>query len=166
MRALTEADLRRSMVNCSRSEAAALTPPPGLAELDWPSLDVLGWRDPKAELRGYLVFEHDDALLGVALRAAESRMSSRRGAMCLLCHTVQPADRVSLFTARRVGEAGRNGNTVGTYVCADLDCASRVLAVPPSALPLPEELQLLAVAEQAEGLRRRLRGFTADVLRR
>src|SRR5438270_13881797 len=26
----------------------------------------------------------------------------------------------SLFTARRVGQAGRNGNTVGTYICADL----------------------------------------------
>ena len=166
MRALTEADLRRSMVNCSRSETAALTPPPGLAELDWPSLDVLGWRDPKAELRGYLVFEADDDVVGIAVRAADTKMSSRRGAMCLLCHTVQPADRVSLFTARRVGEAGRNGNTVGTYVCADLDCAHRVLAVPPSALPLPEELQLLAVAEQADGLRQRLRGFTADVLRR
>ncbi|MFQ1002118.1 FBP domain-containing protein [Modestobacter sp. SSW1-42] len=112
------------------------------------------------------MFEADDAVVGLAVRAADSRMSSRRGAMCLLCHTVQPADRISLFTARRVGEAGRNGNTVGTYVCADLDCAHRVLAVPPSALSLPEELQLLAVAEQAEGLRRRLRGFAADVLRR
>ena len=166
MRALTEADLRRSMVNCSRSEAAALTPPPGLAELDWSSLDVLGWRDAKAELRGYLVSEAGGDVLGIALRAADTKMSSRRGAMCLLCHTVQPADRVSLFTARRVGEAGRNGDTVGTYVCADLDCASRVRTVPPSALTLPEELQLLAVAEQAEGLRRRLRGFAADVLRR
>ena len=54
MRALTEAAIRRCMVNCSRSEAAALTPPRDLAELDWPELDVLGWRDPKAELRGYL----------------------------------------------------------------------------------------------------------------
>ena len=166
MRPLTEAALRRSLVNCSRSEAAALTPPPGLAELDWPSLDVLGWRDPKAELRGYLVFEADDDVLGIALRAADTKMSSRRGAMCLLCHTVQPADRVSLFTARRVGEAGRNGDTVGTYVCADLQCAGRVREVQPSARHLPEDLQALVVEDQVAGLRQRLRAFTADVLRR
>ena len=166
MHALTEAAIRRSLVNCSRSEAAALTPPRDLAELDWASLEVLGWRDPKAELRGYLVHEQDDGVVGLALRAADTRMSSRRSAMCLLCQTVRSAAEVSLFTARRAGEAGRNGNTVGTYICADLDCARQVQAVPPSAQHLDEELQALAVAEQVEGLHRRLRAFTADVTRR
>lgn len=166
MHALTEAAIRRSMVNCSRSEAASLTPPRDLDELDWASLDVLGWRDAKAELRGYLVHEQDGDLIGIALRAADTKMSSRRSAMCLLCHSVQSAADVSLFTARRVGEAGRNGNTVGTYICADLDCASRVTAVPPSAQHLDEELQALAVEEQVIGLRKRLRAFTADVTRR
>jgi hypothetical protein len=164
--ALTESAIRRSMVNCSRSEAAALTPPRDLAELDWTSLDVLGWRDAKAELRGYLVHEHDREVVGIALRAADTKMSSRRSAMCLLCHTVQSADGISLFTARRVGEAGRNGNTVGTYICADLDCAHRVRTVPARAQHLDEELQALAVAERADGLRQRLAAFTADVLRR
>jgi hypothetical protein len=164
--ALTEAAIRRSMVNCSRSEAAALTPPRDLAELDWRTLDVLGWRDPKAELRGYLVHEQADGVVGVALRAADTRMSSRRSAMCLLCHEVQSAAAVSLFTARRVGVAGRNGNTVGTYICADLDCAHRALEVPTTARHLDEELQAVAVAERAEGLRQRLRAFTGDVLRR
>jgi hypothetical protein len=166
VRALTEAAIRRSMVNCSRSEAAELTPPRHLEELDWAMTDVLGWRDAKAPLRGYLVREQDGGPLGIALRAADTRMSSRRSAMCLLCHTVQTADAISLFTARRIGGAGRNGNTVGTYICADLDCAHRVLAVPPSAQHLNEELQALAVAERAAGLRLRLATFTADVLRR
>ncbi|MCZ2823300.1 MULTISPECIES: FBP domain-containing protein [unclassified Modestobacter] len=166
MHALTEAAIRRSMVNCSRSEAASLTPPRDLDELDWASLDVLGWRDAKAELRGYLVHEQDGDPIGIALRAADTKMSSRRSAMCLLCHSVQSAAEVSLFTARRVGEAGRNGNTVGTYICADLDCASRVTAVPPSAQHLDEELQALAIEEQAIGLRKRLQAFTADVTRR
>jgi len=32
----------------------------------------------------------------------------------------------------RVGAAGRNGNTVGTYICADLACSSRVRTeIPP-----------------------------------
>ena len=166
MLALTEAAIRRSLVNCSRSEAAALTPPRDLEDFDWSSVDVLGWRDPKAELRGYLVHEHADGVVGVALRAADTKMSSRRSAMCLLCRTVQSADAISLFTARRVGEAGRNGNTVGTYICADLGCADRVQAVPQSAQHLDRELQALAVAERAEGLRQRLQAFTADVLRR
>ncbi|MCW2577973.1 MAG: hypothetical protein JWR66_4003 [Modestobacter sp.] len=52
MQALTDAALRRSMVNCSRSEAAALTPPRDLDALDRAALGVLGWRDAKAELRG------------------------------------------------------------------------------------------------------------------
>jgi len=164
--ALTEAAIRRSMVNCSRSEAAALTPPRDLGDLDWAGMDVLGWRDPKAELRGYLVHEQDGQPVGVALRAADTRMSSRRAAMCLLCHEVQSAAAVSLFTARRAGAAGRNGNTVGTYICADLDCAHRALEVPATARHLDEELQAVAVAERAEGLRQRLQAFTADVLRR
>jgi hypothetical protein len=164
--ALTEAAIRRSMVNCSRSEAAALTPPRDFGDLDWAALDVLGWRDPKAELRGYLVHQQDGEPVGIALRAADSKMSSRRAAMCLLCHEVQSAAAVSLFTARRVGAAGRNGNTVGTYICADLDCAHRALEVPATARHLDEERQALAVAERAEGLRQRLRAFTADVLRR
>jgi hypothetical protein len=163
---LTEAAIRRSLVNCSRSEAAAMTLPRDVGEFDWASAEVLGWRDPKAELRGYLVLEHEGRTVGLALRAADTKMSSRRSAMCLLCHTVQSADAISLFTARRVGEAGRNGNTVGTYICADLDCAHRVLAVPRSARHLDEELQALAVEEQVAGLRQRLRAFTADVLRR
>ncbi|MGY1838778.1 MULTISPECIES: FBP domain-containing protein [unclassified Modestobacter] len=166
MQALSEAAIRRSLVNCSRSEAAAMTLPRDIDDVDWPAVDVLGWRDPKAELRGWLVHEHEGRPVGVALRAADTKMSSRRSAMCLLCHTVQSADAISLFTARRVGEAGRNGNTIGTYVCADLRCAGRVREVPPSAQHLDEELQALAVQEQAEGLRQRLAAFTADVLRR
>jgi hypothetical protein len=164
--ALTEAAIRRSMVNCSRSEAAAMTTPRDLDDLDWASLDVLGWRDAKAQLRGYLLHEQDDGVVGIALRAADTTMSTRRSAMCLLCHEVQSAGSVSLFTARRVGEAGRKGDTVGTYICADLDCAHRAREVPMTARHWDEELQAVAVAERAEGLRRRLAAFTADVLRR
>jgi FBP C-terminal treble-clef zinc-finger len=163
--ALTDAAIRRSLLNCSRGEAAALTLPRDFAALDWSAFDVLGWRDPRAALRGYLIREGNGQPVGIALRAAETRMSARRSAMCLLCHTVQTADRVSLFTARRAGGAGRNGNTVGTYICADLRCAGRVLTVPPSARHLSEELRARAVDDQRAALRQRLTSFTADVLR-
>ena len=162
MRPLTEAEIRRSFVNCSRGEAKALTLPRGFDELAWGELEMLGWRDPKAPLRGYIVVQGvlpggDEEPVGIAVRAAESRMSSRTAAMCLLCQTGQSGDAVSLFTARRAGEAGRNGNTVGTYMCADLACSRRVRTdIPPWLLERdPAEV----VAERAAELRERVQGF-------
>jgi FBP C-terminal treble-clef zinc-finger len=114
MNALTEQQVRRSLVNCSPGEAKGLTLPRDFADLAWAELELLGWRNPKAPLRGYVVIETDDGPAGIAVRAAESRMSARTSAMCLLCQTTQSGDAVSLFTARRTGAAGRNGNTVGT----------------------------------------------------
>ena len=81
--------------------------------------------------------------------------------MCLLCQTGQSGDAVSLFTARRTGEAGRNCNTVGTYMCADLACSHRVRTeIPPWLLERdPTEV----VAERAAELRERVRGFVDAV---
>jgi hypothetical protein len=160
---LTEHQVRRSFVNCSRGEARGLTLPKDFAELDWDELELLGWRDPKAPLRGYLVVESDDEVVGIAVRAAESRMSVRTTAMCLLCQTAQTGDAVSLFTARRVGEAGRNGNTVGTYICADLGCSRRVRTEIPPWLQDhdPDEV----VEERAAELRGRVTGFLESVRR-
>ena len=163
MRPLTEPQVRRSFVNCSRGEAQGLTLPRGFADLDWSGLDVLGWRDPKAPLRGYLVLDLADGPVGIAVRAADSRMSSGTAVMCLLCQTGQAGDAVSLFTARRTGEAGRNGNTVGTYICADLGCSDRVRTDIPPWLQLrdPDEV----VGERAAELRGRAEGFL-DAVRR
>jgi hypothetical protein len=163
VRRLTEQQLRRSFVNCSRGEAQGLALPRDFAALDWDGLDLLGWRDPKAPLRGYLVVEDGDELVGIAVRAADTRMSSRTAAMCLLCQTAQTGDAVSLFTARRVGGAGRNGNTVGTYICADLGCSERVRTeIPPW---LQERDPGEVVAERAAELRERVHGFVEAVRR-
>ena len=136
--------------------------PAGFADLDWDSLAVLGWRDPKAPLRGYLVLERDDRLLGISLRAADTRMSGRTPAMCLLCQTPLSGDAVSLFTARRAGEAGRNGNTVGTYICADLRCSERARTEIP---PWLRELDADVVGEErTTDLRRRAHAFADAVL--
>ncbi|MDP5184063.1 FBP domain-containing protein [Blastococcus sp. BMG 814] len=163
MTPLSETEVRRSFVNCSRGEAKTLTLPRDFDELDWSRQVVLGWRDPKAPLRGYLVAQVDDETVGIAVRAAESSMSGRTAAMCLLCQTAQPGDAVSLFTARRTGNAGRNGNTVGTYVCADLRCSTRVRTeIPPWLLDRdPAEV----VAERSLELRERVRGFLDSVRR-
>jgi hypothetical protein len=89
MRPLTEQQVRRSFVNCSKGEANGLALPKGFDDLNWAELEVLGWRDPKAPLRGYLVLEDDDEPLGSAVRAADTRMAG---------------DAVSLFTAERAAE--------------------------------------------------------------
>jgi hypothetical protein len=161
--ALTEQQLRRSFVNCSQGEAKGLSLPKDFGTLAWAELELLGWRDPKAPLRGYLVVETADRPVGIAVRAADTRMSSRTTAMCLLCQTAQSGDAVSLFTAKRTGEAGRNGDTVGTYMCADLRCAQRVRTeIPPW---LADRNPAEVVAERAADLRERVRGFV-DAVRR
>ncbi len=162
MHALTDQQVRRSFVNCSQGEAQGLTLPKEFPALEWAELELLGWRDPKAPLRGYLVVETDERPVGIAVRAADSRMSGRTAAMCLLCQTTQSANAVSLFTAKRTGEAGRNGNTVGTYMCADLGCSRRVRTeIPPW---LRERDPAEVVAERAADLRERVQGFVAAVL--
>ncbi len=165
MHALTEQQVRRSFVNCSQGEAKGLALPRDFADLDWTGLELLGWRDPKAPLRGYLVVEDptDERPVGIAVRAAESRMSARTTVMCLLCQTAQSGDAVSLFTARRAGAAGRNGNTVGTYMCADLGCAERVRTdIPPW---LQDRNPAEVVAERAAELQERVQGFVGAVRR-
>jgi hypothetical protein len=160
---MTEQQVRRSFVNCSKGEANTATLPRDLADQPWDGLEVLGWRDPKAPLRGYLVVQREGRPVGVALRAAESRMSARRSVMCLLCRSTQSGDAVSLFTARRAGEAGRNGNTVGTYVCADLGCAARVRTEIP---PWLQDRDPAEVGEErAAELRARVGEFLEAVLR-
>ncbi|MGY1739296.1 MULTISPECIES: FBP domain-containing protein [unclassified Blastococcus] len=163
MEPLTEQQVRRSFVNCSKGEANAMTLPRDFEALPWEELELLGWRDPKAPLRGYLVVPAEGRPVGVALRAADTRMSSRTAAMCLLCQTAQTGDAVSLFTARRIGEAGRNGNTVGTYVCADLQCAHRARTEIPPWLADRDPGEV--VAERTAELRRRVHGFLDSVRR-
>ena len=162
MHAITEQQVRRSFVNCSQGEAKALTLPKDFAALDWAGLELLGWRDPKAPLRGYLVVEAGERPVGIAVRAADTRMSSRTAATCLLCQATQSGDAVSLFTARRTGQAGRNGNTVGTYMCADLGCAQRVRTEIPPWLRDRDPAEV--VAERAAELRQRVRGFVDAVI--
>jgi hypothetical protein len=125
MKPISESDIRSSFVNCSKGEARRLGVPKDLGEQPWDDLDFLGWRDAGAPRRGYLVAEwHDGSLAGIALRAAAgaSRGFTARS-MCSLCLTTHTSRGVALMTARRAGQAGRQGNTVGQYVCADLACS-------------------------------------------
>lgn len=122
MQPLTEPELRAAFVNCSRGEAQRLNLPPDLAETAWEELDYLGWRDPKAPARGYLVAELPEGFVGVTLRAPAAVPGAKRATMCSLCLTPRSGG-VSLMVAPRAGRSGQQGNTVGTYICSDLDCS-------------------------------------------
>jgi hypothetical protein len=124
MRPVTEDDIRASFVNCSKGEAKRANLPKDLADLPWEDLDFLGWRDPGAPERAYVVAERDGGLVGIALRVTSGgyRGFTQRS-MCSLCLTTQTGGGVGLMTARRTGEAGRQGNSVGQYLCGDLACS-------------------------------------------
>lgn len=146
MRSLTEQDIRGSFVNCSKGEAKRLFVPRDLGELAWEDLDFLGWRDPGAPDRTYLVAERTDQgrLVGVALRFQPAQRGYLHRSMCSLCLTTHPRGGVSLMTARRAGAAGREGNSVGAYMCADLACSLylRGRKVPESGMRIEETLTL------------------------
>ena len=124
MEPITESQIRTSFVNCSKGEAQRMGLPKDLDEQPWADLDFLGWRDPGAPERAYLVVERQGRLVGVSLRASGG---GARGfgarSMCSVCLTTRTGGGVVLMTARRTGEAGRNGNSVGQYLCADLQCS-------------------------------------------
>ncbi|MEE1755842.1 FBP domain-containing protein [Streptomyces sp. SP18CS02] len=123
MREVSEENIRASFVNCSKGEAKRLPVPRDLAEQPWDDLDFLGWRDLSAPDRSYLVVERDGKLTGVALRFATRRRGVLHRSLCSVCLTSHPGDGVSLMTARKAGPAGREGNSVGLYMCTDLACS-------------------------------------------
>ncbi|WP_214414576.1 FBP domain-containing protein [Sphaerisporangium fuscum] len=162
MQSLSEKDIRASFVNCSKGEAKRLAVPRDLATRPWDDLDFLGWRDPAALDRSYLVAERGGELIGVALRfPAQQRTQLHRG-MCSLCLTTHPGNGVSLMTARRTGEAGRQGNSVGVYMCTDLACS---LYVRGKKTPEPGGRfeESLTVEEQIERTRANLFAFLDKV---
>jgi hypothetical protein len=124
MEPLEDNDIRACFVNCSKGEAKRINLPRPLSGLPWADLDFLGWRDPGAPDRGYIVTDHDGRLTGITLRASQgARRSFTKTIVCSLCITAHPGSGVSLLAAPRAGAAGRQANTVGAYICADLACS-------------------------------------------
>ncbi|GAB3989777.1 FBP domain-containing protein [Actinoallomurus acanthiterrae] len=165
MKPIGENDIRGSFVNCSKGEARKLHLPRGLADLPWDDLDFLGWRDPGAPDRGYLIVERGDGLLGVTLRvASETRRSLVKTTVCSLCLTSHAGSGVSLFAARRAGAAGREGNTVGKYICGDLACPLYVRGKKKSAL-VTRFTESLSIEEQIDRMSTNLDAFLDEVVR-
>ncbi|GHH00820.1 FBP domain-containing protein [Streptomyces lanatus] len=153
MRSLTEQDIRNSFINCSKGEAKRLSLPRDLGERPWDDLDFLGWRDPGAPDRSYLVVERDGRPVGVTLRFPSSQRGFLHRSMCSLCLTTHPGGGVSLMTARKAGVAGREGNSVGLYMCTDLACSLYVRGkkVPESGGRFEESLTMEEQIARATG---------------
>jgi hypothetical protein len=121
MTPLSLPDLRDAFVNVTLRERKAIVLPD---EPDWASVDYLGWRDPKLPQLGYVAAEVDGRPVGVLLRQAERTPRAR--AQCSWCEDVQLPNDVVFFAAKRAGEAGRRGDTLGSLVCAHFECSANV----------------------------------------
>ncbi|WP_053846282.1 FBP domain-containing protein [Streptomyces sp. NRRL B-24085] len=122
MEPMTEREIRAAFVNCTKGEAKRLSVPRDLAERPWEDLDYLGWRDPQAPDRAYLVTVLDGRPTALALRGSAAGSWQTRRSMCSLCLTTHSGG-VSLMVAPKAGKAGQQGNSVGAYMCDDLACS-------------------------------------------
>jgi hypothetical protein len=64
--------------------------------------------------------------------------------------------------ARRPGAAGRNGDTIGTYLCGDLRCAQHIRVEKPTAALRPTPGT--NIEQRRTGLRERAEEFATAVL--
>ncbi|WP_149182226.1 FBP domain-containing protein [Streptomyces sp. TRM49041] len=166
MEPLTDRQIRASFVNCSKGDAARLRLPADFGELPWGDLDFLGWRDPGAPLRAHIVLPPDapgGKPVGITLRVPEAaRTSAVKSSLCRICLTGHASSGVSLLVAPRAGAAGRDGNTVGVYICADLACPLYVRGKRQPALRTRHE-ESLTVEERVDRMRANLLAFVANV---
>lgn len=161
MQPLTVDAIRASFINTTLRERKSLAMPPDLGEQRWEHLDYLGWRNPKQPLLGHIVAEIDGEPVGVLLRQAE-RMPSAR-AQCSWCDDVQLPNPVAFFSAKRVGDAGRNGDTIGTLLCAGFECSINVRRRAPLAyvgfdVEAERRRRIAALREHVENFVRHLQG--------
>ena len=131
MQPLDQKTIRASFVNASRKEVTDITFSPDFDQIDWEKIDYLGWRDPKIAKRAYLVIPTGDGPVGIAVRQAD--VAPRGRAQCSWCQDVRLPNDVVIFVARRVGPAGRNGDTVATMICSEFQCSANVRKLPPVA---------------------------------
>jgi len=158
---LTEQQIRAAFVNCSKGEAKRLHVPRDLAGQPWDDLDFLGWRDPQAPDRAYLVADLGAGPVAITLRTPAAVAGQKRTNLCSICLTSHSGG-VTLMVAARTGKAGQQGNSVGAYMCADLDCSlyTRGKKFTASSFRIQERLTL---EEQIERNVANLAAFVAKV---
>lgn len=161
MEKISDKQIRSCFINASRSEAAKLNLPANFASLDWETLDFLGWRDEKMPMRGYLVMHVAGKLTGIMLRAPEGGSGKKRRVLCELCRDVYSEEDVYLWVSKRAGQSGRDGNSVGTLICAEFLCSANVRQEPKDN-QIESDLTVV-IERQIQGLRERTERFVARV---
>ncbi|MFP3462969.1 FBP domain-containing protein [Arthrobacter globiformis] len=161
MQKVTAQQIRSSFINASRSEAAKLNLPRNFESIEWDSLEFLGWRDEKMPQRGYLVLPQNGKPMGIMLRAPEGASGKKRAVLCELCRDVFSKDDVYLWVAKRAGQSGKDGNTVGTLICAEFGCSVNVRKEPPVNEINPDPAAV--VLQQIAGLEVRTARFVQRV---
>ncbi|MGW7100662.1 FBP domain-containing protein [Streptomyces sp. NPDC054838] len=162
---LTEQQIRSSFVNCSKGEAARLKLPLDFAELPWDDLDFLGWVDPGAPLRAHIVRPAaDGSAVGITLRVpGANRAGAFKSSICQICLTGHASSGVALLVAPLAGARGREGNSVGTYLCADLACSLYMRGKRQPKLRTRGYEETLSLEERVARAEANLDAFTAKV---
>ncbi|MGW6710377.1 FBP domain-containing protein [Streptomyces sp. NPDC054956] len=162
---LTDQQIRSSFVNCTKGEAARLKLPTDFTELPWEDLDFLGWVDPAAPLRAHIVRPGADGeAVGISLRVpAANRVGGFKSSICQICLTGHSSSGVTLLVAPLAGARGREGNTVGTYICADLACSLYIRGKRQPKLKTRGYEETLSVDEKIDRALGNLDAFTAKI---
>ncbi|MCY0916847.1 MULTISPECIES: FBP domain-containing protein [unclassified Streptomyces] len=162
---LTEKQIRGSFVNCTKGEASRLRLPLDFGDLPWEDLDFLGWVDPGAPLRAHLVRTGPDGVpVGITLRVpASNGASALKSSICMVCLTGHASSDVALLSAPLAGARGREGNTVGIYLCADLACSLYLRGKRRSKRATGAYVETLSLEERIERALGNLDAFTAKV---
>ena len=132
---LSDKQIRSSFVNCTKGEEKRLRVPTDLDEQRWDALDFLGWVAPRAPMQSYLVAPRGgtgEELVGIQLRRNVGGTGPKRARLCSICLTHHSGPGVSLMVAPRAGSSGREGNSVGVDICADLRCSLYVRGLIPA----------------------------------
>jgi hypothetical protein len=82
--------------------------------------------------------------------------------MCGWCQDVHVRRDVYFWSARRAGDAGRRGDTVGALVCASFECTENVRRTPPPQFVGFDSARV--IEEQVAGLGERVRRFAQAVV--
>lgn len=159
MQQLNATQIKKSFINTSRREVEKIALPPNLAEIEWAELDYFGWADAKIPQRAYIVVPVDDVPRGLMLRAVPMAKSQ---AMCSWCEDLHETTGVRMFTAKKAGHSGRNGNSLGTLIHGNFEC-SEIVRNPPRAVEGHNDFEA-HVSMRVEKLNERATSFVKRVL--
>ncbi len=161
---LSENQIRSSFVNCTKGEASRLRLPLDFGELPWPDLDFLGWVDPGAPLRAHVVVPRESGPIGVTFRVPGAKSASAvKSSICQVCLTSHASSGVNLLVAPLAGKRGREGNSVGIYLCEDLACSLYIRGKRQPKLRAGRYEETLTLEERVTRTMDNLNGFVAKV---